>query len=68
MLTFAFAGTLFKFSANTPAFESLFQLPPRIVATAATLSRTRRLAFDPAAEQPTDFVTALSQRAILRYA
>lgn len=38
MLLFAFAGTLFRFSANTPAFVPLFQFPPRSAATAATLS------------------------------
>jgi hypothetical protein len=50
MLLFAFAGTLFQFSVNTPAFDPLFQFPPRSAATAATLSRTRRLTLQPAAE------------------
>ncbi|SDO86927.1 hypothetical protein SAMN05216366_102148 [Selenomonas ruminantium] len=30
MLLFEFERTLFKFSANRPAFEPLFQLPPEI--------------------------------------
>src|SRR3990167_4274427 len=29
ILLFEFDGALFKFKANTPAFEPLFQLPPR---------------------------------------
>jgi len=29
MLLFQFAGPLFRFNAKTPAFEPLFQLPPR---------------------------------------
>jgi hypothetical protein len=30
MLLFVFDRTLFKFSAASPAFEPLFQLPPQI--------------------------------------
>lgn len=30
MLVFEFDGVLFKFSVSTPAFEPLFQLPPRM--------------------------------------
>lgn len=32
MLLFAFDGVLLPFTAKTPAFVSLFQLPPRISA------------------------------------
>ena len=30
MFVFVLDGELFKLSVNTPAFEPLFQLPPRI--------------------------------------
>ena len=30
ILLFVFPGTLFRFSVSTPAFVSLFQLPPRM--------------------------------------
>jgi len=32
MLLFTFEGELFKFSVNGPAFDPLFQLPPRMKA------------------------------------
>ena len=32
MFVFEFDGALFALKANTPAFASLFQLPPRITA------------------------------------
>jgi len=37
MLLFVFVGVLFKFKLNRPAFVVLFQLPPRMKATATRL-------------------------------
>lgn len=57
MLLFTLEGALFKFSAKTPAFTPLFQLPPRIADTALTLSYPAKLArvcfIQPPSSRPT---------------
>jgi len=65
MLLFEFDGALFKFNANTPAFDPLFQFPPRRAAIVATLSWTWRLALDPTTKQATNLIYSLSDQSIL---
>lgn len=56
MFVFAFDRALFKFRANTPALEPLFQLPPRIGRRSCTTLNPSAQRLEPAADHPTHLV------------